>query len=68
MIKVLEEGKKIPTYKVECSHCGSVLSYTKDDMQFSIGEYMGACTSTDYIHCPVCNRKVIVGSDYWSYR
>lgn len=52
MIKILNKGNKAnklksPIYRVECSNCGSILQYSKEDVH----------TDRDgsYIECPVCD-------------
>ena len=61
MIKILEEGN-IPTEKVRCDKCKSLLEYTDDEMIVDYSPdipFYGQCI--DYkITCPKCNEKILL--------
>ena len=46
--------------EITCENCGSILAYTKNDIENSSGEYFGDFYSSTYITCPVCKEKIIL--------
>ena len=57
-IRVVKKGK-IPTQKVECLHCHSIIEY--DTMKVEHQPIMG--TYYPYIVCPVCNEQIMLGQE-----
>ncbi len=57
-IRVVKKGK-IPTQKVECLHCHSIIEY--DTMKVEHQPIMDTCYP--YIVCPVCNEQIMLGQE-----
>lgn len=57
-IRVVKKGK-IPTQKVECLHCHSIIEY--DTMKVEHQPIMD--TYSPYIVCPVCNEQIMLGQE-----
>lgn len=57
-IRVVKKGK-IPTKKVECLHCHSIIEY--DTMKVEHQPIMD--TFYPYIICPVCNEQIMLGQE-----
>ena len=52
-IRVIKKGK-IPTKKVECLHCHSIIEYDTMKVEY---KYF------PYIICPVCNEQIMLGQE-----
>ena len=58
----IEEYKK---YIVQCSCCGTVLSFGKDDVYKEKGD---DCIHHEYLDCPECKEKILLNDDdYFGY-
>lgn len=57
-IRVVKKGK-IPTEKVECLHCHSIIEY--DTMKVEHEPIMDKLYP--YIVCPVCNEQIMLGRE-----
>lgn len=57
-IRVVKKGK-IPTKKVECLHCHSIIEY--DTMKVEHQPIMD--TYYPYIICPVCDMQIMLGQE-----
>lgn len=57
-IRVVKKGK-IPTKKVECLHCHSIIEY--DTIKVEHQPIMD--TFYPYIVCPVCNEQIMLGQE-----
>ena len=55
-IRVIKKGK-IPTKRVECLHCHSIIEY--DTMKVEYEQFMDEYYP--YIICPVCNEQIMLG-------
>lgn len=57
-MRVIKKGK-IPTKKVECLHCHSIIEY--DTMKVEYEQVMDEYYP--YIVCPVCNEQIMLGQE-----
>lgn len=57
-IRVVKKGK-IPTKKVECLHCHSIIEY--DTMKVEHEHIMDKYYP--YIICPICNEQIMLGQE-----
>jgi hypothetical protein len=57
-IRVVKKGK-IPTKKVECLHCHSIIEY--DTMKVEYEQAMDKYFP--YIICPLCNEQIMLGKE-----
>lgn len=57
-MRVIKKGK-IPTKKVECLHCHSIIEY--DTMKVEHQPIMD--TYYPYIVCPICNEQIVLGRE-----
>lgn len=57
-IRVVKKGK-IPTKKVECLHCHSIIEY--DTMKVEYEQIMDKFYP--YIICPVCDMQIMLGQE-----
>ena len=57
-MRVVKKGK-IPTKKVECLHCHSIIEY--DTMKVEYEQIMDKYYP--YIICPVCNEQIMLGQE-----
>lgn len=57
-IRVVKKGK-VPTKKVECLHCHSIIEY--DTMKVEYEQIMDKYYP--YIICPVCNEQIMLGQE-----
>lgn len=57
-MRVVKKGK-IPTQKVECLHCHSIIEY--DTMKVEHEQFMDKYFP--YIICPVCNEQIMLGRE-----
>lgn len=57
-IRVVKKGK-IPTKKVECLHCHSIIEYDiiKVEYEQAMDKYF------PYIICPVCDKQIMLGQE-----
>ena len=56
MIRVIKDNQPKP--QTTCEHCGSILEYSKEDIQWG---YLHGGNGLDlFIICPVCNRRTRV--------
>lgn len=57
-MRIIKKGK-IPTKKVECLHCHSIIEYDtmKVEYEQAMDEYY------PYIICPVCNEQIMLGRE-----
>ena len=59
MVKVIEQGNKIPTTQVKCYNCKSVLEVANNEWRD--GDY----GSERIVSCPVCSATLVKpGSEY----
>jgi transcription elongation factor Elf1 len=60
MIEIIKEGTK---NRVECGNCGSLLSYSVDDIRQE-EQYITQRASyiQKYINCTQCNNKIVLES------
>lgn len=58
MIKILVPGTK---NKIDCTFCGAVLSYDKDDIKEN-ERFLGSSSSyfEKYIVCPQCKYRIVL--------
>lgn len=63
MIEVIKPGTK---NRVECNNCGSLLSYSVDDIKLQ-EKYLSQRDSYNekYIICPQCNFKIVLEGMRW---
>ena len=57
-VRIIKKGK-IPTKKVECLHCHSIIEY--DTMKVEYEQFMDKYFP--YIICPVCNEQIMLGQE-----
>lgn len=57
-MRVVKKGK-IPTQKVECLHCHSIIEY--DTMKVEHEQFI--YKYFPYIICPVCNEQIMLGRE-----
>ena len=57
-MRVVKKGK-VPTKKVECLHCHSIIEY--DTLKVEYEPLMGE--NFPYIICPVCNEQIMLGRE-----
>jgi len=57
-IRVVKRGK-IPTEKVECPYCHSIIEYTKRNVWYG-GKSIDGKMLRHYVDCPVCHENILV--------
>lgn len=57
-IRVVKKGK-IPTQKVECLHCHSIIEYTRRNVWYG-GKSIDGKMLRHYVDCPVCHENILV--------
>ena len=62
-----ENHKIIPTEKIKCDKCGSILEVTKDDFKKDTFNLFFFPITYDYLDCPVCNNRYYnFEENYWT--
>lgn len=64
MIKVIERGE-VPTARVRCTNCGSLIEYGNEDLQtkyfpYYEGQQLAMPDQRYNFYCPVCGCDIIV--------
>ena len=57
-MRVIKKGK-IPTKRIECLHCHSIVEYTKRDVWYG-GKSIDGKMLRHYVDCPVCHENILV--------
>ncbi len=64
-MRVIERAYRPSVGRMSCKRCGSILEFTKDDVQTS----MQYNQEEDYITCPVCGTaNTIVYNNYFGWK
>lgn len=63
MIKIIDtKPHKSVVKEVVCKNCGSTLEYTPSDVKRDYStDYTGDRDYYNYINCPSCSHKIVVG-------
>lgn len=54
-MKVIKDNHNNPSWRITCSHCNSILEYTREDVVEKEETVYGRTLYRYYIYCPCCN-------------
>ncbi len=59
-MRLIKRGNYVPKAQIKCTHCGSILEITRDDLIRS-PRYLGGYNS--FVKCCVCDTKTNVSEE-----
>ena len=67
IIKKREDHLNIPTEKIKCDHCGSVMEITENDIIKDTRQVFIFPIRVEYVECPVCGVEIYrIPRNFWT--